>query len=272
MPDIRIQKWVETFHKYRFDKLTLDPLFKRALLILKDAWLRCIKEDVTNFTTAYYLTPSPTPSANGSEDEEDDDEDVEAVEQILEEEDEEREKQQKLVIPATKKERRRTRSPDTQIKISHDTIYIKRPWLSRFVPSVPEERQERLLQAFEDAMTDEERQRIRAEKLERLRKIEENRKKALKAARERQLKQAQGRSVASTSDKTAQTRRRDAGLYIDRVLPSKTATMSKDSQHLFLNDFQRYMRTSKTAPPKFDIKLTFLFDAIKVCLTNSRIH
>ncbi|CAF1199278.1 unnamed protein product [Rotaria magnacalcarata] len=252
MPDIQIRKWVETFHNYKFDKLTFEPLFKRALLILKDAWLRCIKEDVDRFTAAYYLTSSPAPSIIGSDEDEDD-----------EDEDEKHGERQKRVVPASKKQMQRKGSPNTEIQVSHDAIYIKRPWLTRFVPSAPTERQERFLEALENAMTDDERQRLRAEKLERLRKIEENRKRALKAARERRLKQAQEKSATTNTEKNAQMRRRETGVYIDRVLPSKIATMAKDSQRLFLTDFQHFTKSSKTAPTKFEQKLSFIFEVIK---------
>ncbi|CAF4253930.1 unnamed protein product [Rotaria socialis] len=254
MPDIQIKKWIETFHNYKFDKLTFEPLFKRALLILKDAWLRCIKEDVDRFTAAYYLTASPTPSIIGSDEDEDEED---------EDEGEQHGEQQKRVVPTSKKQMPRMCSPNTEIQVSHDTIYIKRPWLTRFVPSAPTERQERFMEALENAMTDEERQRLRAEKLERLRKIEENRKRALKAARERRLKQAQEKSATTNSEKTAQMRRRETGVYIDRVLPSKTATMTKDSQRLFLTDFQHFTKSSATAPTKFEQKLNFIFEVIK---------
>jgi hypothetical protein len=142
MPDIQINKWIDTFHQYKFDKLTFEPLFKRALLILKDAWLRCIKEDIDRCTTAYYL-PSPTPSQSARESQVD--------------EEEEDEQQQPQVLPSPKQ---RIRSSDTQIKVSNDMIYIKRPWLQRFVPSAPSERQERLMEAFENAVTDDERIKI----------------------------------------------------------------------------------------------------------------
>ncbi|CAF0735296.1 unnamed protein product [Rotaria sordida] len=265
MPDIQIDKWIETFHQYKFDKLSFEPLFKRALLILKDAWLRCIKEDVNHFTTAYYLTSSsPSHSINGSEDEDE-----------SEEEDENENENEPSPIkpspikpspikPILKKQIQRIHSPQTQIKISNDMIYIKRPWLNRFIPSAPTERQERFIEALENAMTDEERQRLRAARLERLRKIEENRKKALKAARERRQKQANQKSGADAlNEKNAQMRRHESGLYIDRILPSKTATISKDAQHLLLNSFQRYIKSSKTAPAKFEQKLSLILDIIK---------
>ncbi|CAF2606938.1 unnamed protein product [Rotaria sp. Silwood2] len=257
MPDIQINKWVDTFHHYKFDKLSFEPLFKRALLILKGAWLRCIKEDVTRFTTAYYLTSSPSHSVNGSEDEDE--------EESEEEEEEEIKDERSPMKPMLKKEIQRTRSPQTQIKISNDMIYIKRPWLNRFIPSAPTERQERFMEALENAMTDEERQRLRAARLERLRKIEENRKKALKAARERRQKEAHDKAGADAlnNERNAQMRRREAGFYIDRILPSKTATVPKDAQNLLLTDFQRYIKSSKTAPSKFEQKLNLVFDVIK---------
>jgi hypothetical protein len=145
-------------------------------------------------------------------------------------------------------------------------IYIKRPWANRFVPSAPSERRERFIEALENAMTDDERKRLRAEKLERLRKIEENRKKALKAARERQKRPANEKEGVDTSNntKTVQTRRQTPGFYIDRILPSKTATLSKDSQRLIVNSFQRYIRLCKTAPPKLDNKLSLTFEIVKV--------
>lgn len=258
MPDIQIHKWVETFQHYKFDKLTFEPLFKRALLILKDAWLRCIKEDVDHFTSAYYLTGTPSQSVNESE-EEDDDEDEDEGEA-------EPQGKQPPLVSILKKPMQQIRVPTTQIQLSNDMIYIKRPWINRFVPSAPTERQERLLEALDNAMTDEERQRLRAERLERLRKIEENRKKALKAARERRQKQAQEKESNAVSEKNSQQRRRDAGFYIDRVLPSKTTTISKDVQRLLLGNFQRHVRSSKTAPSKFEQKLSFVFEMVKVII------
>jgi hypothetical protein len=256
MPDIQINKWIETFHQYKFDKLTFEPLFKRALLILKDAWLRCIKEDIDRFTTAYYVTSSPSQSANESEDEEDE----------PEENEDENEEQQPPVIKIQKKPIERIYSRNTQIHISNDMIYIKRPWLNRFVPSTTTERQERLLEAFENAMTDDERKRLHAERIERLRKIEENRKKALKAARERQKRQGNRKetSDASTSGNTIQSRRQTSGFYIDRILPSKTAVLSKDCQRLILNHFQHYIRLNKTVPPNLENKLNLIFEIVKV--------
>jgi hypothetical protein len=257
MPDIRINKWIETFHQYKFDKLTFEPLFKRALLILKDAWLRCLKEDIDRFTTSYYL-PSPTPSQSIPESEEEDEE-AEEEEEAQQLQLQQQQQSQLQVLPSPKQ---RIRSSDTQIKVSNDMIYIQRPWLKRFIPSAPSERQERLLEAFENAMTDDERQRLRAERLERLRKIEENRKKALKAARQRQKQQASGKDTRTdaSSGKSAQKK----GFYIDRILPTKSATLSKDCQRLFLNNFQRYIRLSKTAPPKLENKLSLTFEIAKV--------
>jgi hypothetical protein len=55
-------------------------------------------------------------------------------------------------------------------------------------------------------------------------------------------------------------------LYIDRILPSKNATISKDSQRLFVNNFQRYIKSSKTAPPKLENKLHLTFEIVKVFL------
>lgn len=266
MPDIQISKWIETFHQYKFDKLTFEPLFKRALLILKDAWLRCIKEDVDRFTTSYYLASSPLHSAREGTEEDEEDEEGEDIE----DEDEEQEQSPSaavVVLPTPRRQFPRVRSGDTQIKFSNDIVYIKRPWLNRFVPSAPSERRERFIEALENAMTDEERKRLRAERLERLRKIEENRKKALKAARERRRKQANEKDSATTatnSDKTVQTRRTISGLYIDRLLPSKNASLTKDVQRLILNNFQRYVRSSKTAPPKVENKLSLTFEIVKV--------
>lgn len=260
MPDIQINKWIETFHRYRFDKLSFEPLFKRALLILKDAWLRCLKEDIDRFTTSYYLTASPTQSVNASEDEDEEEQEEEPEEQ----DDEQQQSAPSLPIP--KKSVQRIRSGDTQIKILNDIIYVKRPWLNRYIPSAPSERRERFIEALENAMTDDERKRLRAERLERLRKIEENRKKALKAARERRRRQANEKDGGDTtsSEKTVQTRRQTSGFYIDRLLPSKNATLSKDSQRLILNNFQRYIRSSKTAQPKLENKLSLIFEMIKV--------
>ncbi len=267
MPDIQIQKWIDAFHQYKFDKLSFEPLFKRALLILKDAWLRCMTEDIDRFTTAYYLS-SPPQSVNDSDEEEEEDE-------LDDDREDELEQHQAVVLapvePAPmvsipKKSTERMHSGDTQIKISSDMIYIKRPWVKRFVPSEPSERQERLIEALDNAMTDEERQRLRAVRLERLRKNEENRKKALKAARERERKQATGKEGTETSGsaKTAQTRRQNSGFYFDRLLPSKTATLSKDSQHLILTNFQHHIRSSKTATPKLENKLNLVFETVKV--------
>jgi hypothetical protein len=255
MPDIQINKWIDAFHQYKFDKLSFEPLFKRALLILKDAWLRCIKEDIDRFTTAYYITSTSSESIDESENEEDEDE-------LEEDKDEE----QIPVVPIPKQEIQRIQSGDTQIQISNDMIYIKRPWVNRFVPSAPSERRERFIEALENAMTEEERKRLRAERLERLRRIEENRKKALKAARERQKRLANEKEGgdASNSAKTVQTRRQASAFYIDRILPSKTGTLSKDSQHLLINNFQRYIRLSKTAPPKLENKLSLTFEIVKV--------
>ncbi|CAF3432647.1 unnamed protein product [Rotaria sp. Silwood1] len=255
MPDVQINKWVETFHEYKFDKLSFEPLYKRALLILKDTWLRCIEKDVNHFTTAYYLTSSPSHSIKESDDEDDDE---------SEEEEEEEDKPTPLK-PILKKAIQQKRSPQTQINISNDMIYIKRPWLNRYIPSATTERQERFIEALENAMTDEERERLRAARLERLRKIEENRKKALKAARERRQKEANEKAGADAlnNEKSAQMRRRELGFYIDRILPSKTATVPKDAQHLLLSDFQRYLKSSQTAPTKFEQKLSLIFDIIK---------
>jgi hypothetical protein len=265
MPDIQIQKWIDAFHQYKFDKLSFEPLFKRALLILKDAWLRCMTEDIDRYTAAYYLA-SPPRSANDSDDEEDE---AEGAQEEVEEE------EQTVVVepPPTftiqKKSMERMHSADTQIKVSDDVIYVKRPWVKRFVPSEPSERQERLIQALDNAMTDEERQRLRAARLERLRKIEENRKKALRAARERQRKKATGKegtdtTTTTTSAKTAQTRRPNSGLFFDRLLPSKTATLPKDSQRLILTNFQHHIQLSRTATPKLENKLSLVFETVKV--------
>lgn len=271
MPDIQISKWIETFQQYKFDKLTLEPLFKRVLLILKDAWLRCLTEDINRFTAAYYVVPSPSESFQGSENEADEDDEEEYKEEEHDDYDARGEQTGKefsnepmglVSIP-----NRRKRSSDTQVQVSNDMIYVKRPWLQRCVPSAPSERQERLLQAFENAMTDEERKRLRAERLERLRKIEENRKKALKAARERRKQQAHmkdsGAETAST-DKTSRTRRQNSNLYIDRLLPSKNSTMAKDSQRLILNNFQHHLRSNKTATTKLENKLSLTFEIVKV--------
>jgi hypothetical protein len=266
MPDIEINKWIETFHQYKFDKLSFEPLFKRALLILKDAWLRCIKEDVDRFTSAYYLIPSPSESINESEDEEDEVEETEVNEDKEQTQVLTIPKEQTQVVTIPKKQIPRLRSGDTQIRMSNDMIYIKRPWLNRFVPSASSERRERLIEALENAMTEGERKRLRAEKIERLRKIEENRKKALKAARERQKKQLNEKEGGATSisTKTVPTRRQTSGFYIDKILPSKTTTLSKDSQRLILNNFQHYIRLSKTAPARLENKLSLTFEIAKV--------
>jgi hypothetical protein len=240
MPDIQINKWIDTFHQYKFDKLSFEPLFKRALLILKDTWLRCIKEDVDSFTVAYYITSSPSQSINESEEDDDD---------------EEGEEEQNSISSIRKQRLQRICSPSTQIQISDDTIYIKRPWLNRFLSSAAKERQKRLLEGLE--MTEEERQRLRAERLERLRKIEQNRKKALKAARDRRKRVHE---KGSDSSKT----RRYPGLYIDQILPTATATLTKEVQRLFLTSFQRYIKSSKTATPKLEHKLTLVFEIAKV--------
>ena len=259
MPDIQIRKWTEAFHQYKFDKLSFEPLFKRALLILKDAWLRCMREDIDRFTSAYYLPPSPSQSVNGSEEEGD-----EVEEDGVEEEEDDDE--QTAMVAVEKKYFQRVRSADTQIKVSNDVIYVKRPWLKRFVPSAPSERRERFIEALENAMTEEERKRLRAERQERLRKIEENRKKALRAARERLKQQANEKATTDTANsaKTGQTRRQNAGFYIDQLLPTKTATISKESQRLLLSNFQRYIRSSKTAVPKLENKLNLTFEIVKV--------
>jgi hypothetical protein len=272
MPDIQIQKWIDAFHQYKFDKLSFEPLFKRALLILKDAWLRCMTEDIDRFTAAYYLA-SPPQSANDSDEEAD------------ELEDDREEEEQPLgygelalaptestpMVPIPKKSTDRMHSADTQINISSDMIYIKRPWVKRFVPSEPSERQERLIEALDNAMTDEERKRLRAARLERLRKIEENRKKALKAARERDRRHTTTKDGTETtsSAKTAQTRRQNSGFYFDRLLPTKTATLPKDSQRLILTNFQNHIRTSKTATPKLENKLNLVFETAKVFSIDS---
>jgi hypothetical protein len=261
MPDIQINQWIETFHQYKFDKLTFEPLFKRALLILKDAWLRCLKEDIDRFTAAYYLTSSPSQSVDGSEEEEEEREEEE------EDEAEEEEEEPTPILPIPKKQVPRTHSGNTQIKISTDIIYIKRPWVNRFLPSAPSERRERFITALDNAMSEEERKRLHEERLERLRKNEENRKKALRAARERQKQQTNGKggSDGVSSEKTAQSRRTAApGLYIDRLLPTKNATLSKDSQRLILNHFQRYIRSSKTPSGKLENKLSLTFEIAKV--------
>ena len=265
MPDIQIQKWVDAFHHYQFDKLTFEPLFKRALLILKDAWLRCLKEDIDRYTAAYYLTSSPPHSAKGSDDEENEAEDEEEEAEEQEQAEQQPEEEGKSALPVQKKFITRARSPETEIKVSNDVIYIKRPWVNRFVPSAPSERRDRFIEALENAMTEEERNRLRAERMERLRKIEENRKRALRAANERRKRQANAKGGNEAgSEKTAQSRRQNSGLYIDRILPTKTATLSKDAQRLLFNHFQRHIRSSKTAKPKLENKLNLTFEIVKV--------
>ena len=272
MPDIQIQKWIDAFHQYKFDKLSFDPLFKRALLILKDAWLRCMTEDIDRFTAAYYLA-TPPQSANDS------DEEADELEDDREEEEPGRHEELALartestpMVPIPKKSSTdRLHSADTQIQISSDMIFIKRPWVKRFVPSEPGERQERLIEALDNAMTDEERKRLRAARLERLRKIEENRKKALKAARERERKQATAKDTTETtsSAKTVQSRRQNSAFYFDRLLPTKTATLPKDSQRIIIANFQNHIRTSKTATPKLENKLSLVFETTKVFSIDS---
>ena len=273
MPDIQIQKWVDAFHQYQFDKLTFEPLFKRALLILKDAWLRCMKEDVDRFTAAYYLTSSSA-SIPHSLDESDDEENADEEDEAGEYEDQQPAvEESRSMLPVPKKFVARLRSADTEIKISDDVIYIKRPWVTRFVPSTPSERRDRFIEALENAMTEDERKRLRAERLERLRKIEENRKKALRAANERRKRQVNAKEGTEVgSEKTAQTRRQNSGLYIDRILPTKTATLSKDVQRLLFNNFQRHIRSSKTAKSKLENKLSLTFEIVKVSSSMTEIH
>ena len=157
--------------------------------------------------------------------------------------------------------------PKTQINISNNVIYIKRPWLMRFISSATSDRQDRFLEALENAMTDDERQRLRAERRERLRRLEENRKKAMKAARERRKRLGKEKEgTDASSDKSAQGRRAEITLYIDRILPNKLGPMqSKDAQRLFSGDWQRYVRASKTPMPNFDQKFNLLVDIGKVC-------
>jgi hypothetical protein len=275
MPDIQIERWLQTFQHYRFDKLTFEPLFKRALLILKDAWLRCLKEDVDRFTSAYYLTGSRSAATKSSGSKTHDPERIrEGGEQEVDEEgDEDEDEEEERVVqdkaqplPVARRSIPRVHSPETQINISNNMIYIKRPWLMRFISSATSERQDRLLEALENAMTDDERQRLRAERKERLRRLEENRKKALKAARERRKRLAKEKEgTDASSDKTAQGRRTEITLYIDRLLPHKLGPMqSKDAQRLFSSDMQRYARASKTPYPNFEQKFTLLLDISRV--------
>lgn len=265
MPDIQIQKWIDAFHNYQFDKLSFEPLFKRALLILKDAWLRCMKEDIDRYTAAYYLAESPPHSAHGSDDDEANEAEDEREEIIDEQKQPAEEERGKSALPVPKRFAPRPRSPETEIKVANDVIYIKRPWVNRFVPSAPSERRDRFIEALENAMTEDERKRLRAERLERLRKIEENRKRALKAANERRKRQAQAKDGAEAgSEKTAQSRRQNSGLYIDRILPTKVSILSKDAQRLLFNHFQRHIRSSKTAKPKLENKLNLTFEIVKV--------
>ncbi|CAF1078355.1 unnamed protein product [Adineta steineri] len=246
MPDIQINRWVETFHQLKFDKLSFEPLFKRALLILKDTWLRCIKEDVDSFTVAYYIPASPLQIAYESEEEEKEINDVDGNEQ-------------RSGSSVSKRRLQRICSPATQIQISDETIYIKRPWLDRFLSSATRKRQAELRME----LTEEERERLRAERLERLRIRELNRKKALKAARERR------RRANEKGDGSGERTRRYPGFYIDEILPTPTASLAKDVQRLFLNGLQRHLKTNKTASPKLEHKLCLVFEIAKwMDLTN----
>ena len=250
MPDIHIEKWIDTFHQYKFDKLSFEPLFKRALLILKDAWLRCLKDDVDSFTAAYYLGSSFTASGGRPPDETD------------------HERQANLSqTDKLLRAKQRIRSGDTQINMSSTMIYIKRPWLMRFISSATSDRRQRFIEALDNAMSDEERQRLRAERRERLRRMEENRKKALKAARDRRKKQAHGKdgSDATAEERAAQARRSNQGFYLDRLLSSRAEmAVSRDASRLLLGYFQRSLKSSETAAAKSEHKLALVFEISKV--------
>ena len=261
MPDIQIDRWIQSFEQYQFDKLTFDPLFKRVLLILEDAWLRCLKEDVDRFTTAYYLS-APVES---------DEKEVSLDEDEGENEDEEakeKQKAEKKPESAVTIQRPPTRphSPETQINVANNVIYIKRPWLIRFISSAASERQHRFLEALENAMTDEERQRLKMERRERRRRMEENRKKAAKAAKERQKRLAKEKENAMNSpEKPLNPSRNDIPLYIDRVLPYKLGLMqSKDFQRLLSSDLHRFVKVQKSSVPNFEQKFNLLVEIAKV--------
>ncbi|UJR27743.1 hypothetical protein I4U23_009018 [Adineta vaga] len=258
MPDIQINRWIDTFHQRKFDKLTFEPLLKRALLILKQAWLRCLKEDVDSFTLAYYITTSP--SSIHESDEEKDQEEINDDDD--DDDDEVAENEEELFSVLSRKRIRRICTPETEIQISDDTIFIKRPWLDRFLSSATRRRQRA---GQEKELTEEERERLRAERLERLRRIEINRKKALKAARERRRK-----ANEKGKDDTDEGRvRRFPGFYIDELLPTTTASLAKDVQRLLLTNFYRSIKTSKTAAPKMEQKLSLVFEIAKLVeLTN----
>lgn len=262
MPDIQIDRWIKSFELYQFDKLTFQPLFKRALLILQDSWLRCLKDDIDHFTKAYYLALSSSGVEKdlSADDDEQDDEVNESSDEVHE--DAEKPKSSVSVgrVPT------RVHSPDTQLSVANNMIYVKRPWLIRFISSATSDRKQRFLEALENAMTDEERQRLRLERRERLRRIQENRKKAAKAAKERRKRLAKEKEKQlSSPDKTSQQSRNEIPLYIDRILPYKIGLMqSKDFLRLISGDLQRFAKTQKTAIQSFDQKLNLLIEVAKV--------
>ncbi|CAF1206547.1 unnamed protein product, partial [Didymodactylos carnosus] len=251
LPNIDIKTMITCIKTHEFDKLFFETLYKQALLLLKDAWLRCLRDDIDRLTTAYYL---PDQDRNtSSEDEAEDDEEDEVMQPektVYNHHSAKKIKESRLNAVS------RLKSPNTEMNVTNDVIYVKRPWVERYLSSATSERQQRLIKAIDFSMTDEERQRIRVERLERVKKIETARKKALKAAKQRRLRGGDKRSSIS-SHFTASTGKNDGTLYIDRILNSST---TKDNKRIILNYFQRRLKSKNI---KLDNKLTLVFDIMK---------